>query len=215
MLVMRRSRREAGDTLIEVLFAVSVFSLAVVGSLMLMNQGTATSTRSLQITLVRQQIDNQAETLRFLSAAYVANYYTGYSPDLTDPATSPSEEYFKILKAVKARQAAGQTSVSSFGSGDTTCATAPTSSFVLNSQMATYQAYDASKMLEANTFSQVLYDGGGALTSAQGLWIESVRATPSSGASYVDYHIRACWYPPGTGQPMNLGTIVRLYEPTS
>lgn len=206
------ARRQAGDTLIEVLFAVSVFALVVVGALTLMNQGTATSTRSLQITLVRQEIDNEAETLRFLSSAYVANYYAGYNPNTTDATTSPSEEYFKTLRDIRTR---GASSVSTFGGGGTTCQTPPAGSFVFNSKLATYQAYDTSKIAPADTFSQIVYATDDSLTTAHGLWIEAVRSTPTSGASYVDYHIRACWFPPGTGQPMNLGTIVRLYEPTN
>lgn len=208
----RPARRQTGDTLIEVLFAVSVFALVVVGALSLMNQGTATSTRSLQITLVRQEIDNEAETLRFLSSAYVASYYRGYNPSTTDATTSPAEEYFKTLADIRAQ---GATSVSPFGGTGTTCPTPPAGSFVFNSKLATYQPYDASRIAPADTFSQIVYATDDTITTAQGLWIEAVRSTPTSGASYVDYHIRACWFPPGTGQPMNLGTIVRLYEPTN
>ncbi|MBJ58357.1 hypothetical protein CMN24_01415, partial [Candidatus Saccharibacteria bacterium] len=64
MLGMRRLER--GDTLIEVLFAVTVFSFVVVSSLAIMNQGTAAAQRSLEISLVRQQVDAQADSLRFL-----------------------------------------------------------------------------------------------------------------------------------------------------
>lgn len=212
MLKNRSSRYQRGDTLIEVLLAVSVFALVVVGALSLMNQGTATSTRSLQITLVRQEMDNQAETLRFLSSSYVANYYRGYNPNTTDATTSPAEEYFKVLRDIRARNA---TSVTQFGGTDTTCQTAPAGSFVFNPKTATYQPYDASKIATADTFSQLHYASDDTISTADGLWVEAVRSTPNNGSSYVDYHIRACWYPPGTGQAMNLGTIVRLYEPTN
>src|SRR5690606_2036143 len=109
---------------------------------------TATSTRSLQITLVRQEMDNQAETLRFLSSSYVANYYRGYNPNTTDASTSPAEEYFKVLRDIRAR---GATSVTPFGGGEATCRAAPAGSFVLNPKTATYQAYDASKVAPADT----------------------------------------------------------------
>jgi len=217
MLTTRRplhaqSRRQSGDTLIEVLFAVTVFALVVVGALSLMNQGTAASTRSLQITLVRQEIDNQAETLRFLSASYVSAYHKAYNPSTTDATTSPAEEYFKTLRDIRSR---GATSVTKFGGTGTTCQTPPAGSFVFNPKLATYQPYDASKIAPADTFSQLVYATDNSITTAQGMWIEAVRSTPSGSTSYVDYRIRACWYPPGTGNPMNLGTIVRLYEPTS
>lgn len=217
MLKTRRSsqvhsRRQAGDTLIEVLFAVTVFALVVVGALSLMNQGTATSTRSLQITLVRQEIDNQAETLRFLSSSYVSTFYRGYNPNTTDATTTPAEEYFKTLRDIRNR---GATSVTKFGGTGTTCQTPPAGSFVFNPKLATYQPYDANKIAAADTFSQLAYGTDDTITSARGLWVEAVRSTPASGTSYVDFHIRACWYPPGSGNAMNLGTIVRLYEPTT
>jgi type II secretory pathway pseudopilin PulG len=66
--------KEQGDTIIEVLFAVTVFALVAVGSLSIMNQGTATAQRALEITLVRQQIDSQAQAIRYVHQAYVASY---------------------------------------------------------------------------------------------------------------------------------------------
>src|SRR5664279_826252 len=79
MLVFNYHLRTRGDTLVEVLFAVAIFSLVAVGGLAIMNQGTATSQRALEITLVRQEVDSQAETLRFLNASYVSAYKLGIS----------------------------------------------------------------------------------------------------------------------------------------
>ena len=61
-----KRRFEQGDTIVEVLFAVVVFALVAVGSMSIMNQGTATAERSLEITLVRQQMDAQAEAIRYI-----------------------------------------------------------------------------------------------------------------------------------------------------
>lgn len=61
--------RERGDTLIEVLFAVSIFSAVVVGTIVIMNQGIASAQQALEINLVRNQIDTQAELLRHLNNA--------------------------------------------------------------------------------------------------------------------------------------------------
>ena len=58
---------ERGDTIIEVLLAITVFSLVAVGAMTIMSQGTNTTQRSLEMSLVKQQIDAQAEALR---AAY-------------------------------------------------------------------------------------------------------------------------------------------------
>lgn len=211
MLRNQKRRRQAGDTLIEVLFAVTVFSLVVVTSLSLMNQGTSASIRSLQITLVRQEIDSQAETLRFLNSAYVATYYHGYAPTVQ----SPAQQYYKIVTQAKADQAAGKTSVSSFNAGATTCQSAPNGSFILNTRTGLYQKNTSTNSGLADSFSQVVYDASGAITTTKGMWIEAIRSVPANGTAYTDFHIRACWYAPGTNQPMNLGTIVRLYEPAN
>ena len=60
-----------GDTLIEVMFAVGIFGLAAVGAISLMNAGLASTQNSLETTMARQEIDAQAEALRFIHDAYL------------------------------------------------------------------------------------------------------------------------------------------------
>ena len=213
-MLNRRGKNEKGDTLIEVLFAVTVFSLVVVLSLSLMNQGTSASIRALQITLVRQEIDSQAEALRFMSSSYVAAYYPGYAPSLTDGSTTPAEEYYKMTQAI------GTGSVSAFGGEDQdACPAAPTGSFIVNARTARYVPGAAALLQPAEAFAQTRYQDT-TLQRSEGIWIEAVRSSQSSDPNqantrYTDFHIRACWDAPGAGAPMNLGTIVRLYEPVN
>ena len=63
-------KKKNGDTLIEVLLAISIFTAVVVGSHYTMSRGIGTSQRSLELTQVRAQIDNQADMLRHLSNKY-------------------------------------------------------------------------------------------------------------------------------------------------
>lgn len=211
---MLKRRLQAGDTLIEVLFAVTVFSLVVVSSLSLMNQGSVAAQRSLETTLVRQQIDNQAETLRYLHESYVTNYRTGYSSDPNLTLTGPTGEFYKIIQTVNAT---GAKSASAFGASDT-CQTPPSGSFILDPYTATVvtQAKNPSIFQPADTSAQLVYDTN-VLKSSQGIWIEAIRSgnstDPNQASGYIDFHIRACWDAPGSTVPMNLGTIVRLYEP--
>jgi len=60
---MRKFNR--GDTLVEVLLGVTIFSLVAVIALETMNRGMAIAQYSLETTLVRQQVDAQAEMLRY------------------------------------------------------------------------------------------------------------------------------------------------------
>ena len=204
---------QRGDTLIEVLFAVTVFSLVVVGALSVMNQGTAASQRALEITLVRQQMDAQAETLRFLHDSYVAAYQPGLTYNTSDASTSPAEEWYRIMSYVSA---SGITSATAFAEQQRCASTAPTGSFIVNPRIG--QAMAPVSYQPAAIWPQLDYNGLGVMTGSSGMWVEAVRSGASSDpdqarAGYVDFHIRACWDAPGLSNSMNLGTIVRLYEP--
>ena len=209
-------KRERGDTLIEVLFAITVFALIVVSSLALMNQGIAASQRSIEITAVRQAMDGQAETLRFLHESYVEAYQTGITFDTTDAVNSPAEEYYKILQSAK--KPTSRTVASPFNSGSTCTTPAdPSNDFILNPITATYVSALANpnKFENANVYSQLTYSTGEVLNKSQGIWIEAISSPTVAGTSsgYIDFHIRSCWSVPGSNEPMRLGTIVRLYEP--
>jgi len=209
---MLKRRLQRGDTLIEVLFAVSVFSFVVVSALAIMNQGTAASQRALEITLVRQQVDAQAETLRFMHDAYVAAYQPGITFNVTDTTTSPAEEWYKMITA----KGNAISSASAF-EVSTSCPSAPSGSFIVDPLNVAYVT-SANALVPANNFAQVTYDSRGVFTAAQGLWIEAIRSGTSADANqsntgYIDFHIRACWESVGLPLPMSSGTIVRLYEP--
>ncbi len=213
---LKKRRQEKGDTLIEVLFAVTVFSLIVVAALNVMNQGIATSQRALEITTVRQQMDGQAEALRFLHESYVAAYTSGITYDTTDAISSPAEEYYKIIQFA---QSGGLTSASQFG-GNSPCVVPPdtTKDFIVNPVSATLvtNVTNPGVFKTATTYAQLTYTApnGGILKNSEGIWIEPIRS-PTNGTNpgYIDFHIRACWNAAGLSAPLNLGTIVRLYDP--
>lgn len=211
---MLRRHLERGDTLIEVLFAIAVFSFVVIGSLALMNQGTAASQRSLEITLVRQQIDAQAETLRFMHDSYVSIYQPDIQFDYNDGQNSPAEEWARMLNSVRASnvQSASDFSVGIF------CPDPPTGSFIVDPRNVKFiGSTQAGSLQPAQNFSQVTYDGSGNFEAGRGIWIEAIRSQAGSGGGsstgFIDFHLRACWDSLGQTIPMSIGTIVRLYEP--
>lgn len=210
MLDFGRSR---GDTIIEVLFAITVFSLVVVGSLSIMNQGSSTSQRSLEISLVRNEIDAQAETLRFLNASYVASYQAGASVcSNPNPFMSGTAAYnWREIHCIAKTTAASNLGVCYSSS-------IPSGNFIINTKTAVVSPLTAGtsgNFTGAATFAQVRYNSGNA--KAEGIWIEAVKPDISGNnqdnAGYIDFHIRACWDNPGQSAPLTLGTIVRLYEP--
>ena len=193
-----------GDTLIEVLLAITVFSLVAVGAMATMSSGTSTIQRSLEISLVRNEIDAQAETLRFLNASYIANY-----PN-TIAVGTPEAEWVKIRSKTS-------TNVTLSSSCPTTI---PQNSFILDTRYAKF--YDTKYNSMPQTFSQVRYNPDtsvvGPINNADGIWIQLTKSTTvasnyQSNTGYIDFYIRACWNGPGQKVPVTLQTIVRLYEP--
>ena len=209
--MLKQLRSEAGDTLIEVLFAFAVLSLVVIGALTIMNQGSIASERSLETTLVRNEIDSQATAIRFLHDAYVAQF----SPSATyDPAT-PAGQWWLMSQSLGSITAA-----STFGTA-TTCSRPPDGSFIIDPTSAKYIAGSPTTLVPAVTTAMVTYDTtSGLLKQAQGIWVEAIRSPAETDINkkntrFIDFHIYACWDGPGQGLAMSIGTIVRLYEPQS
>ncbi len=208
---MLTSARQRGDTIIEVLFAVAVFSLVAISAMTIMNLGTAAAQRALEITLVRQQIDAQADTIRYIHQAYITNR----SP------SNPATVQWKAMTIDHKR-----TEASAFGEGTTaTCPlTMPDLSFIMDAHKAVIANGASGKPQSISEtggdvtpppYSQVRYSDDGVFQDSYGIWVEAVPTDKSAvgGVGYVDFHIRACWESPGSGVAMTLGTIVRLYEP--
>lgn len=205
------ARREAGDTIIEVMFAVAVFAMVAVGSLMIMNQGVSTAQRSLEVTLVRQQIQAQAEAIRFIHDSYVTNYQQGGGA-----LTGVAAEWPKMT----AHAVSSATDFSTLA-GDVCPSSIPSSGFIVNPRLAKV-ATSAPVMTPLGAgslppFSQILYNSDSSIQQAYGIWVEVVRpaALPGQLTRAVDFHIYACWDGIGINQDMTLGTIVRLYEPVN
>ncbi|MBO7717940.1 hypothetical protein J6S37_00375, partial [Candidatus Saccharibacteria bacterium] len=62
-----------GDTLIEVTIAVGIFSMIAIAVTSVMSSGTSDAQTALETTLAREEIDAQAEALRFIQASYIAD----------------------------------------------------------------------------------------------------------------------------------------------
>ncbi len=187
-MLAKFKRLQRGDTLIEVLFAVTVFSLVAVGALTIMNSSMETAQRSLEISLVREQMDAQAEAIRYIHDAYVAAY--------PNPVAGQTSGEWANIVANQVPQA------STFG----TC-TPPSKAFIVNTDTVKVEARSAITS-NVQTYAQLRLTPS---VSSEGLWVEAVKSNNLN--KYVDFHIRACWNSQGLTVPMTLGTIVRLYVP--
>lgn len=207
-----RQLKQQGDTIVEVLFAVVVFAMVAVGSMAIMNQGIASAQRSLEITLVRQQIDAQAEAIRYIHKAYVAAYQKGGAAP-----TGTAGEWQKMTNKATGK---GANTPSEFGvvAGVACPPTTPGEKpFILNARTATVYASTPSMVAPVGAsvppFAQVIYNSDSSINTSYGLWIEAIPSAATDGPGFVDFHIRACWQAAGSAVPATIGTIVRLYEP--
>ena len=200
-------RTERGDTIIEVMFAFTVFALIAVAGLSLMNQGVAMAQRSLEMGLVRQQIDAQADALRYLNRAFVADYGNGgqsetlwrevaYNHVLENGTVQPFDQMVEGRRCVVPERAFAL-DIEQLGNRPVIT---PRQSDI--DSMPTYARINREYPTEVR---------------AEGIWIQTVRSNETTAEAnkpgFYDFHIRACWYAPGLSAPMTMGTIVRLYEP--
>ncbi len=65
-------RIKKGDTLIEVALAIGIFSLVAISIVAVVTASTAGAQSSLETTTTREEIDVQAEALRFIHGSYIA-----------------------------------------------------------------------------------------------------------------------------------------------
>ena len=66
------SLKKRGDTIIEVMMAIAIFAILSVITINLMNSGINNAQRTLEITMARNEIDSQAEALRYIHQSYIA-----------------------------------------------------------------------------------------------------------------------------------------------
>lgn len=203
MRLARRRYDTRGDTIIEVMFAIVIFSFITISSLAIMNQGIATGEKALEITLVRQQVNAQAEALRYIHNALTV---------------SPSEAQLTTWKSFSSTY--GQSAASEYGVDGGECILPQGGSyhpFILNARTAEIWTSVPSVSQGPDSsfppYSQVVYNSDSSIRAAYGLWVEAVPIQSDEEKSFIDFHIRACWPAPGSSRPMTIGTIVRLYDP--
>ena len=190
---MRKLNR--GDTLVEVLLGVTIFSLVAVIALETMNRGMAIAQYSLETTLVRQQVDAQAEMLR-------------YTHDMKNDTWKKLVDNNSVSVSV-VNDNEGNLGVEKcpddFSTKEFALAATPTlaSKISILNNPGDYKA--------AETYARVDSD----TKKTYGISVRLVKpstATGSRDSNKYDAYIKACWMPVGSKMPATIGTIVRLYD---
>ncbi len=183
----RRDMR--GDTLVEVLMAIVVLSMVIVGAITVMSRGLKASQLAVEHTQVRLQINAQEGMLRYLRDNY-----------LSDP-TSVAGQTWKGLFGSSPLYA--DTTASNYN--DTVCG--------VTSGKTGFYLTQSSGVVGVNQFNSGSKPSAYALPG-QGLWIEMTRSTGVSPA-YVDVLFRACWSGIGDSADQQAVTAMRLYDPAN
>ncbi len=82
-----------GDTIVEVMFAIAVFCLVAVVSIAMMNTGVSRAESSLELVTARNELNAQAEALRFIHSSYISELTLPTEDQLTEAELAAGEKY--------------------------------------------------------------------------------------------------------------------------
>ena len=226
-----------GDTLIEVTIAIGIFSMIAIGVASVMSSGSSGSQTALETTLAREEIDVQAEALRFIHSARISNQ------------GNTTNSYDEIWRRITENAIGGDSLEESTAQfAPETCHTlyddnklASQHAFILNPKAlasgddAVFLASDATgaaKFVATSTYPRLIYgssadDSGSLIASdgtelfqAEGIYIVPVRDSGTNIVGYddaqpafYDFYIRTCWYGTDNERPSTISTVIRLYDP--
>ena len=204
-----------GDTLIEVAIAIGVFSVIAISVVSVMSSGTSSAQLALETTLAREEIDSQAESLRFIHDTYVSSG-EGIWETITGNAVEASGDVM---------QYSPETCVELYDDENPTYGYA----FVINPRKISdaNSAYvklsdNTDKIVPATTYPRLIFDDSGKLTDdysntdlyrAEGIYVVAVKGEAADTPSYYDFYIRSCWYGTGNEEPSTISTVIRLHNP--
>lgn len=221
--MLRKSKKQTlrGDTLVEVMFAVGIFSMVAISVSTLMTSMLGKAQSAIEIVMARSEIDSQAEAIRFIHSsrknpgmvdvwneiddiALNANAY-GYNPDdffLTNVDSCNEFARNPILQS-------SAFYIDTFG---------------LNNPSAATVVGKSASISIASVFPRVLHttDSGDSIikyyedtnttsSRAEGIWVIAVK--DDNPAKYYDFYIQTCWDTAGNSFPSTISTIVRLRTP--
>lgn len=92
-LKLNYTSTKRGDTIIEVMFAIAVFCLVAVLSVTMMNLGVNSAENALELVTARNELNAQAEALRFIHSSYISEKTLPLRSEITDSQFNRGEKY--------------------------------------------------------------------------------------------------------------------------
>ena len=201
------------------MLAVTVFSLVSVGVYVIMNRSVNSLQTSLEVTLVRQQMDAQVEMIRMI-----------YSQAREAEIPAAINNWQNVITA-SSMVSSSVPSLPDLIQDDIRCVDPPTSNrFIIHpntgvavggGSSAVFRRADITTPVSLNPVpyaSVSVAAGDPSIVHANGIWIQVVRGGSSIPGQpdypqYYDFHVRACWSSAGDSTvPVTLGTITRIYD---
>lgn len=188
-----RNCRSRGDTIIEVMFSFVVFSLLTITTFVVMNRGEQIAQRSLEITLVRQQLDAQVSLIKYIHTANPSEWSNLISRAGTTTLIDVSGS--SINGCVQPNSSARAFFIKTNTSGSTEIVDVQSSTY---QKPQVYAGVDLAAGKSYGIFAQI--------TKAE------TNARSNAGAAY-DVYVNACWDSLGTNSaPVTIGTVTRIYD---
>lgn len=225
-----------GDTLIEVMLAVGIFSMVAIAVVAVMSGGTSSAQTALETTLAREEIDAQAEALRFIQSSYIAekDNENGKFAQLWKNITTSSNVVIGNDNISAVAQYSPSDCAALYDDDD---GQAKKYGFIINthalgsdnpSSALVWAAANTDLFSPASTYPRLIYTNedasltasGDTLNKAEGIYIIAVKdpgtqivGKDTKTSAYYDFYIRTCWYGTGDQSPSTISTVMRLYDP--
>lgn len=229
-----------GDTLIEVTIAVGIFSMIAIAIVAVMSNGVANAQTALESTLTREEIDSQAEALRFIHSSFISSV------------NSTDNKYASLWSAIAGKAIElGNTDAEQIPTLQympTNCEELYADSninyqhaFVINPRsLGAFNGNnvsdvlidkDSGKLKPAATYPRLVYGTDAEreatlleekepLYRAEGIYVIAVKdksktaiGLNQSSPAFYDFYIRTCWYGNRSSDASTISTVIRLYDP--
>lgn len=187
---MQLNTKQRGDTIIEVILALAIFSLVTVSMFSIMQRGSLSAYDALERSQVRLMMNRQTELLTYIRDSYI----NARADDLPITTGSPAELWTKVTNTAV---------IPSVTEPAVDTCVVPSGAF--------YIRWDTSSGKYVLDSTIVAADGLPA--DGKGLWI--VKSDPSGFSGkrrYHDFYVMSCWRL-ATTQDQMMSTIVRMHEP--
>ena len=224
---MRRVGKKLGDTLVEVTIAIGIFSMVAVAVVSVVSSSTSGAQSALETTVAREEIDAQAEALRFIQNANLKDVWSAIekravsaSGDNLSYNPSTCAELYQNNGAIISDQKAFIINTRALRSGDAN---------------SIIESYSNDVFKPAETYPKIVYQKDGntlydqntssSIKKVEGLYIVAIKNTNNTNivdgtggkvektSAFYDFYIRSCWYSANSTAPTTISTVVRLYNP--